>query len=122
MERLLFDHVIVATGYYTVPNMPDFDGLAKFPKRVLHWHNYRGADKLVSKNLLIIDGNCSGEDIAMQCYKYGESSITISYRSYPMGLKWSDSIKEVPILQRVEEYTAYFKDGIRVDNIDSINI
>ncbi len=102
--------------------MPNFEGISKFPGRVLHSHDYRGADEFVGKNLLIIGGSYSAEDIAMQCYKFGAGSITISYRSCPMAYKWPDNIKEVPLLQRIQGRTAYFKDGSNVDNIDCIII
>jgi len=120
MTSLTFDYVIVATGHYTTPNVCNFEGISKFPGRVLHSHDYRGADEFVGKNLLIIGGSYSAEDIAMQCYKFGANSITISYRSCPMGFKWPDNIKEVPILERIEGRTAYFQDGTSVDNIDCI--
>lgn len=119
-ENLIFDHVIVATGHYTIPNMPEFEGLSRFPGRVLHSHDYRGADEFIGKKLLIIGGSYSAEDIAIQCYKFGAGSITISYRSCPMAFKWPDTIKEVPLLQKIEGRTAHFKDGTRVDNIDCI--
>ncbi len=122
MTPLTFDHVIVASGHYTIPNMPHFEGISKFPGRVLHSHDYRGADEFVGKNLLIIGGSYSAEDIAMQCYKFGAHSITISYRSCPMGFKWPDNTKEVPILERIQGRTAYFKDGTNVNDIDCIII
>lgn len=87
MKDLLFDHVIVASGHYTSPNMPDFEDLSQFSGRVLHSHDYRGADEFVDKNVLVIGGSYSAEDIAMQCYKFGARSITISYRSFAMGFK-----------------------------------
>jgi trimethylamine monooxygenase len=112
----------VATGHYSIPNMPDFEGISRFPGRVLHSHDYRGADEFVGKNLLVIGGSYSAEDIAIQCHKFGAKSITISYRSCPMAFKWPENIKEVPILQRVEGHTAYFKDGTSVNNLDCIII
>lgn len=120
IESLTFDHVIVASGHYTIPSAPEFNGLSKFPGRVLHSHDYRGADEFVGKNLLIIGGSYSAEDIGVQCHKFGARSITISYRSCPMGFKWPETIKEVPLLERIEGHTAYFKDGTSVDNLDCI--
>ena len=120
VKDLIFDYVIVASGHYTIPNMPEFEGLSKFLGRVLHSHDYRGADEFVGKNLLIVGGSYSAEDIAMQCYKFGARSITISYRSYPMGFKWPDRIKEVPILERIEGHKAFFKDGTIVDELDCV--
>ncbi|UJR28242.1 hypothetical protein I4U23_009492 [Adineta vaga] len=120
IKNLLFDHAIIATGHYTIPNMPEFEGIDAFPGRVLHSHDYRGADEFVDKNLLVIGGSYSAEDIAMQCYKFGARSITISYRSFPMSFKWPENIKEVPLVRKIKGHTAYFKDGTSVDNIDCI--
>lgn len=120
LQHLTFDHVIVATGHYTVANVPDIQGLSKIPGRVVHSHDYRGADEFVGQNLLVIGGGYSAEDIAMQCYKFGAGRITISYRSFGMGYQWPSSIREVPLTERIEGHTAYFKDGSKIENIDSI--
>jgi trimethylamine monooxygenase len=120
VEYSTFDHVIVATGHFTIPYVVEFEGMSKFPGRVLHSHDYRGADEYVGENILVIGGSYSAEDIAMQCYKFRAGSITISYNSCPMNFKWPDNIKEVPLLQRIQGRTAYFKDGSSVDNIDCI--
>lgn len=119
-KDLIFDHVIVATGHYSIPYTPEFEGLAQFPGRVLHSHDYRGADEFVDKNLLIVGGSYSAEDIALQCYKFGARSITISYRSFAMGFKWPEKIKEAPLLQRLEGNKAFFKDGTTVDQLDCV--
>ena len=120
LEHLTFDHVIVATGHYSVANMPNCEGVSAFPGRVLHSHDFRGADEFVNQNLLIVGGGYSAEDIAMQCYKFGARTITISYRSCPMDYKWPANIREVPLLLRVEGRRAYFKDGTHIDDLDSI--
>ncbi|TJV65323.1 MAG: NAD(P)/FAD-dependent oxidoreductase, partial [Mesorhizobium sp.] len=67
------------------------------------------------KDILIIGRSYSAEDIGSQCYKYGAKSITSSYRSKPMGFKWPDNWKEVPLLQKVVGKTAHFKDGSTSD-------
>ena len=36
-----FDYVVVASGHYSVPNVPTFPGVEKFPGRVLHAHDFR---------------------------------------------------------------------------------
>ena len=119
-ENLTFDYLIVATGHYSVPNMPYFDGVSRFPGRVLHSHEYRGADEFLNQNILIVGGGYSAEDIAMQCHKFGVKSVTASYRSCPMGYKWPSNVREVPLLERIENRRAHFKDGTFVDDLDSI--
>ena len=106
-----FDYVIVASGHFSTPNVPDFEGLATFNGRVMHAHDFRDALEFKDKDLLIIGTSYSAEDIGSQCYKYGARSITCSHRTAPMGFHWPDNWKEVPLLARVEKNACHFKDG-----------
>ncbi|CAF1382086.1 unnamed protein product, partial [Didymodactylos carnosus] len=115
-----FDYVIVATGHFSTPNMPEFDGTETFPGRILHSHDFRNAEEFIGQNILIIGNGYSGEDIALQCYKYGCKSVTISYHKTPKNYKWPQCIKEVPSLERLSNKTAYFIDGTTESDIDSI--
>ena len=106
-----FDYVVVATGHFSTPNVPYFEGLEQFPGRVLHAHDFRDALEFKGLDVLLVGSSYSAEDIATQCYKYGANSITISYRSAALGFDWPDGIEEKPLLTRLEENTAYFADG-----------
>ena len=106
-----FDRVVNATGHFSTPNVPYFEGIDTFPGRVLHAHDFRGAEEFRGKDLLLIGSSYSAEDIGVQCHKLGAKSVTISYRSSPMGFKWPRGMKEVPLVQRFEENRAYFADG-----------
>jgi trimethylamine monooxygenase len=106
-----FDYVVVASGHFSTPNVPFFEGIDKFPGRVMHSHDFRGADEFVGKNLLVVGGSYSAEDIGLQCHKYGAKSVTFSYRTKPMGFSWPDTLKEVPLLTRVSGKVAHFQDG-----------
>ena len=106
-----FDYVIVASGHFSTPNVPHFDGFDSFPGRILHAHDFRDAMEFKGKDILIIGTSYSAEDIGSQCWKYGAKFITVSHRTAPMGFHWPDNWKEVPLLQKVEGNTATFKDG-----------
>jgi len=114
-----FDHVIVASGHFSTPNVPEFDGLDTFNGRVMHAHDFRDALEFKDKDILIIGTSYSAEDIGSQCYKYGARSITCSHRTAPMGFHWPDNWEEVPLLTRVDNNTCHFKDGTRKE-IDAI--
>ncbi len=107
----IFDNVIVASGHFSVPNMPEYPGFNKFNGRVLHAHDFRDAREFSGKDLLLLGSSYSAEDVGSQCWKYGAKSITVAYRNAPMGYDWPDNWKEVPKLERVDETTAYFADG-----------
>ena len=114
-----FDHVVVATGHFSTPNVPHFDGLDRFNGRVLHAHDFRDAVEFKDKDILIIGTSYSAEDIGSQCWKYGCRSVTVSHRTAAMGFDWPDNWKEVPLLQKVEGNTCTFKDGSTAD-VDAI--
>ena len=114
-----FDYVVVASGHFSTPNVPYFEGFESFGGRVLHAHDFRDALEFKDKDILIVGRSYSAEDIGSQCYKYGARSITSCYRSAPMGYKWPQNWEEKPLLQRVQGDTAYFADGSH-KHIDAI--
>jgi trimethylamine monooxygenase len=114
-----YDHVIVASGHFSTPSVPFFEGFEGFNGRILHAHDFRDALEFKDKDILLIGSSYSAEDIGSQCYKYGAKSITSSYRSRPMGFDFPDNWDEKPLLIKVDNDTAYFADGSskRIDAI-----
>lgn len=111
MYEEVFDNVIVASGHFSTPNMPEFPGFGTFNGRVLHAHDFRDAMEFHGKDILIVGTSYSAEDIGSQCWKYGCKSVTVAHRTAPMGYDWPSNWQEVPILTHVDKDTAYFKDG-----------
>ena len=114
-----FDYVIVATGHFSIPNVPSYPGFEQFTGRILHSHDFRDSQEFTGKDLLVVGSSYSAEDIALQTRKYGANSVTISYRSAPMGFPWPDGIEEVPGIDHVEGRTVHFVDGSTRD-VDAI--
>ena len=114
-----FDHVICASGHFSTPNVPEFEGFESFKGRILHAHDFRDALEFKDQDLLLVGTSYSAEDIGSQCWKYGAKSITVSHRTAPMGYDWPDNWAEVPLLMKVEGNTAHFKDGT-TRHIDAI--
>ena len=114
-----FDHVVVASGHFSTPNVPEFPGFMSFPGRILHAHDFRDAVEFKGQDILIIGTSYSAEDIGSQCWKYGAASVTVSHRTAPMGYDWPENWQEVPLLEKVEGNLATFKDGTqkKVDTI-----
>lgn len=106
-----FDYVVVCSGHFSTPNVPEYPGFMNFGGRVLHAHDFRDALEFKDKDILVVGSSYSAEDIGSQCYKYGARSITSCYRSAPMGYKWPANWDEKPALTHVDTDTAYFADG-----------
>ncbi|KAK3990140.1 putative monooxygenase [Cladorrhinum sp. PSN332] len=76
VERLsYFDLLVVASGHYNMPRIPDIPGLKKwkaaFPSRVIHSKQYRNPQAYKNQNLVILGAGVSSLDI---CRELGEIS------------------------------------------------
>lgn len=114
-----FDHVIVASGHFSTPNVPEYEGFSTFNGRIVHAHDFRDAREFADKDVLVVGSSYSAEDIGSQCWKYGAKSVTSCYRSAPMGFNWPTNWEERPALVRLDGKTAIFADGSHKD-IDAI--
>ncbi len=114
-----FDYLVVASGHFSMPNVPYYPGFEKFSGRILHAHDFRDARQFVGQEILILGSSHSAEDIGSQCWKYGCKSVTIAHRTSPIGYEWPQNWMEVPALERVADGLAYFCNG-QSKKIDSI--
>ena len=67
----VFDYVLVASGHFSEPYVPEISGIQSFPGRVLHAHDLRNFEEFRSKRILIIGSSRSAEDVSLQFYKFG---------------------------------------------------
>ncbi|XP_053378514.1 senecionine N-oxygenase-like [Mercenaria mercenaria] len=108
-----FSHMIVATGTFSYPNMPDFPGIETFQDRILHSHEFKEAKEFKNQTVLIIGGRSSASEIALQLIKYDAKHVICSYKNEPMNLmnlKWPKGIEEKPTVEEVKDHTVVFKD------------
>ena len=116
----MFDYVVVATGHFSVPNVPHYPGFETFNGRILHAHDFRDAREFEGQDILIIGASYSAEDIGSQCWKYGAKSITQSSRSGVTGYNWPDNWTETDAaVDHVKGKTVTFTDGTTKD-VDAI--
>ncbi|MGB3413698.1 MAG: NAD(P)/FAD-dependent oxidoreductase, partial [Microbacteriaceae bacterium] len=110
-ESSEFDHVIVGSGHFSFPNVPHFEGIETYPGILSHAHDFRGAEVLADKDVLLIGSSYSAEDIGVQAYKMGARSVTFSYRTQPMGFDWPKGVEEMPVIDRFDGSTVHFSNG-----------
>ncbi|KAG7787367.1 hypothetical protein KL910_002400 [Ogataea haglerorum] len=124
-----YDAVMVATGVYDLPLIPELTGLRewheKFPNTILHSKTFRSPCELagIEGNILVIGNSASGIDICYQFARCTRRKIYKSARSasrVPGGT--SDLVIEMPDISHLEPQTAsvYFVDGRRLDNVGCI--
>ncbi|KAJ4293517.1 hypothetical protein N0V90_008800 [Kalmusia sp. IMI 367209] len=70
VNTLTFDTVVVASGHYHAPRIPDIPGLAEmkrlFPTRIKHSKGYRTPEPFKHRNVLLIGASVSATDIARE--------------------------------------------------------
>ena len=114
-----FDYIVVASGHFSFPNMPEVEGIETFPGFVTHAHDFRGAEGLKGQDVLVIGSSYSAEDIGSQAHKMGARSVTASYRSAPMGYDWPDGFEERPGIEGFEGSKVFFGNGTSKD-VDAV--
>lgn len=85
--------MIVASGRYNKPFIPDIPGLASFGGRILHARDYHGPQPFAGQRVLVAGSGPSGSDIALELQQTAARPILFSVRSdiviarrYPYGL------------------------------------
>ncbi|CAG9947976.1 unnamed protein product [Clonostachys rosea f. rosea IK726] len=78
-----FDAVVVASGHYNLPRVPDIPGLAElkglYPGRVIHSKQYRRPEAYRDSAVLIVGGGVSAMDISREL-SHTAASVTQSTR------------------------------------------
>ena len=85
----------------------------------MHSHDFRDANELKGKKVLVIGASYSGVDIALQCIKYGAESVICTWRSRPLGFNWPKEIWELPLVQKFFGKIAVLRDGTEAD-VDAV--
>ena len=63
---LRYDAVVVANGHNWSPKMPDYPGLADFAGEVIHSADYKSADQVRGRRVLVVGAGNTGCDIAVE--------------------------------------------------------
>ncbi|KAF2690200.1 FAD/NAD(P)-binding domain-containing protein [Lentithecium fluviatile CBS 122367] len=129
-----FDAVVVASGHYSVPYIPDIPGLEEFerarPGSVKHSKMYRGRDAYRGKRVVIVGASVSSADITYDLIGIAEGPIFAVIQGHKANGYFGDeafkhpgiiakpSISHISTLNN--ERTVHFVDGTSVAGIDEI--
>lgn len=124
----IFDAVIIASGFFNVPYIPNKPGLIqwseKFPKSVTHSKSYRNAGQFKDEEKILIVGNsASGGDLAYQLATNLDKNIYKSSRSPNLMPVGRDSriidVGDVALFEP-ETKSVLFKDGVRLKDVTKV--
>ncbi|KDN68915.1 putative dimethylaniline monooxygenase [Colletotrichum sublineola] len=133
VEKDTFDAVVVATGHYGVPYVPNIAGLgetfAALPQRFEHSKAYRSPEDYVNKKVVVVGGNVSASDTVSEIHNIVSGPLYVSQRSYNKVLKdaWElPNVVRKPQITRVSVgpdnlVRVSFADGTEVDGIEKVH-
>lgn len=75
--------VVVATGKYRTPVLPDWPGKHDFDGELIHSGSYRNADPYSGRRVLVVGPGASGFEIATQIATDDASKVQLSIRTPP---------------------------------------
>ncbi|KAI0479203.1 hypothetical protein GGR56DRAFT_665042 [Xylariaceae sp. FL0804] len=120
-ETRMFDAVVVASGHYHIPFVPDIPGLSTwkklFPGRVTHSKTYRTPDPFKGRTVLLIGAGASALDIAKEVLQLG-GKVYQSRRESKYDLTMNRLPKEVERVAMAAKFVAYDTTG-QEDWLDS---
>lgn len=126
-----YDAVIVANGHYTVPHIPEINGLAewhkKFPNTVIHSKAYRRPEDFTGQKVLVIGNSASGLDIAAQLAPYSQQPVYLASRSASQlaptgkGPSWRKDVAEIETFIVDDDAQAVrSKSGEVIEGLDAV--
>ncbi len=75
--------VVLATGRYRTPDVPDWPGLGEFTGRVVHSGDFANAWPFRCRDVLVVGSGNSAADIAVQLAEAGAGRIWLAVRTPP---------------------------------------
>ncbi|KAK9327635.1 hypothetical protein V1520DRAFT_35427 [Lipomyces starkeyi] len=128
-----FDALVVASGHYAVPYIPEIRGLKEFaaayPGRVEHTKQYRGPEKYRGKRVITVGASVSAADTAVSLIDTAELPIYAVVRGRYNPYFGDEAFKHPKIQRRAPishissssgDRTVHFEDGTSVSDVDHI--
>lgn len=80
-----YDAVVVASGHFTVPHIPDIPGIASwnrsYPGAISHSKFYDSPESFRGKKVVVVGNSASGLDIGAQISEVSKGKVIVSQRS-----------------------------------------
>jgi cation diffusion facilitator CzcD-associated flavoprotein CzcO len=122
-----FDAVIVASGHFSTPYIPDVRNIAEFhkthPDVIIHSKLFRNPKPFTAKKVIVVGNSASGLDIGRQIRSISKQPLLLSVRTptSPENLELVGA-EEVPEIEEflVEEKGVRFKGGRAEKDVDAI--
>ncbi|HEV2018681.1 MAG TPA: NAD(P)/FAD-dependent oxidoreductase [Gemmatimonadaceae bacterium] len=75
--------IVIATGQYRIPIMPNWDGREKYRGSLVHSSSHTSAFPYAGKRVLVVGAGNSGTEIATDLAEHGAPHVALSIRTPP---------------------------------------
>jgi len=130
-----FDAVVVATGHYSVPNIPQIEGLKEtwetLPNAFEHSKAYRSPERYVNKVVVVVGGNVSASDSVSDFHATVAPPLYLSQRGHNEVLNAAFNLPNVALKPQITHISQNptdssklklrFADGSEADSVDIIH-
>ncbi|KAJ0173681.1 hypothetical protein K1T71_010830 [Dendrolimus kikuchii] len=114
-----YDFVIVGTGHFTKPNMPNIPGEEKFKGTVIHSHDYREPEPYTGRRVLIVGAGPSGMDIGLDIAEVSQTLVHSQHSKVNFQTPFPPHYFKKPDIKEFNETGAIFVDGT-FEEIDDV--
>ncbi|OAL40688.1 hypothetical protein AYO20_00424 [Fonsecaea nubica] len=125
----VFDALVVATGHFSLPYVPDIAGLAdydeRYPERIQHSKHFRSVEQFRGKKVIVVGGSVSAFDALHEIRLVAQHPVIASLKNPLPAFGWGAfthphvSIKP-PIAKFHPDGRIDFEDGSSVDHVDVV--
>ncbi|KAL4957475.1 hypothetical protein BDW69DRAFT_200780 [Aspergillus filifer] len=128
-----FDAVVVASGHYNVPLIPEIEGLGETlkarPDAFEHSKSFRHANDYVDKKVVVVGGNISSADLIVDLHAVVKGDLLLSRRGSNEALTNVFTLPGVSLKPTITKVTptpggtgvsVTFSDGMTASHIDKI--
>ncbi|KPM45289.1 hypothetical protein AK830_g1296 [Neonectria ditissima] len=125
-----FDAVVVASGHYSVPFIPQIEGIEELekarPGSVIHSKHFRGRDLYQGKRVVIVGASVSAADIAFDLVTVAERPVHAITIGHTFNGYFGDEafnhpyVQNHPSITHVTGRTVHLKDGSSIKDVDHI--
>ncbi|CAH2094630.1 unnamed protein product [Euphydryas editha] len=115
----VFDFVLIGTGHFSKPKIPNVSGEEKFLGSIVHSHDYREPNRYKNRRVLIVGAGPSGMDIAIDVAYVCKTLVHSHHSKVAFRTVFPKHYIKKPDIKEFNETGVTFVDG-SYENIDDV--
>jgi cation diffusion facilitator CzcD-associated flavoprotein CzcO len=118
------DILIVCSGLFTYPKIPNLRNLKSFPRELVHSQSYRQPEKYTDKTLMIVGCSYSGQDVLRECSLVAKKIYLSVHDPSSTTIQNTTNLNVVAIVGEIKEFQSngsiLLLDGSVIDDVQVV--